>query len=239
MKEVLCIIPARGGSKGLHKKNIKSLCGKPLIYYTINPAKKSKLISRIMVNTDDLMIAEISKDLGAEVPFLRPNDLGKDNSTIEDVLNYHLDWLIKNENYRPDIVLYLQPTDIFRTVNQIDECIETLINDSTIDSCFVGHPSHKKYWKNTNSSFERINTNIYKSRQIAKDITIREDTGIACATRPIVIETGNRIGKKVKILLNEDEYSSIDIHTEKSFFLAECIVNSEIKNSDSVYCFSE
>jgi len=238
--EVLCIIPARGGSKGLHKKNIRPLCGKPLIHYTILPALRSSLVTRVMVNTDDVEIADISRQLGAEVPFLRSETLAHDHASIENVLMDHLSWLRNQERYSPAIVLYMQPTDIFRTLGHIDECIESLVNDTTLDSCFVGAPTHKKFWKLSSalgSSYMRINTPIYESRQVASDITVREDTGIACATRSHIIEQGRRIGDNIKIVLNYDENSSIDIHTDDSFFIAESVVSRELTRENTRYCF--
>lgn len=238
-KEVLCIIPARSGSKGLKNKNIISLCNKPLIYYTINPAINSQYVSKIHVSTDCLEIKKVAESLGAEVPFLRPENLASDTASIEATLNHHIKKLKSDYDYEPEIILYLQPTDIFRTVKQIDECIKSLIEDENLDSCFVANPTHKKFWKlNAKTGmYERVNTERYESRQTSKDIFLREDTGVACATRPRILMKMKRIGKNCKIIENNDEYSSIDIHTEKSLYLAECIVKQEIKRKDSVYCF--
>lgn len=240
-KEVLCIIPARAGSKGLKNKNIVDLCGKPLIFYTINPAMNSKYVSRVHVSTNCLKIKKIAESFGAEVPFLRPNTLASDTASIEATLKHHIEKLRNEHDYEPDIVLYLQPTDIFRTVDQINECIENLVEDPNLDSCFVANPTHKKFWKlnvETNKH-ERVNTGMYESRQVSRDIFLREDTGIACATRPRVLIEMKRVGDNCKIIENDDEYSSIDIHTEKSLYLAECVVRREINKKDSVYCFAD
>ena len=83
----------------------------------------------------------------------------------------------------------------------------------------------------------RINTPIYESRQVASDITVREDTGIVCATRSHIIEQGRRIGDNIKIVLNYDENSSIDIHTDDSFFIAESVVSRELARENTRYCF--
>jgi len=240
-KEVLCIIPARSGSKGLKNKNIIDLCGKPLIFYTINPAMNSKYVSKVHVSTNCVEIKKIAENLGAKVPFLRPDEFATDTASIESTLNHHIKKLRNDFNYEPDIILYLQPTDIFRTVDQIDECIKSLIDDPSLDSCFVANPTHKKFWKlNIESNkYERVNTETYESRQTSKDIYLREDTGVACATRPSVLDAKKRIGDYCKIIENDDEYSSIDIHTEKSLYLAECVVRREINKKDSVYCFTD
>jgi N-acylneuraminate cytidylyltransferase len=125
--EVLAVIPARGGSKGVPGKNIKPMLGKPLLAYAIEAAKQSKLITRILVSTDDEKIAEVAKSLRAEVPFLRPAEISKDLSTDVEFLNHALAWLKEKENYQPEIVLRLPPTSPLRTTAHIDEGIQTLI----------------------------------------------------------------------------------------------------------------
>lgn len=142
-KEILAIIPARGGSKGIPKKNLKRLLGKPLIEYTIKAATESKYINRIMVSTDDKEIKETAFKLGVEVPFLRPDYLATDTSkiidTCLDVLNR-----FKDLNYIPNIVVLLQPTSPLRNSNHIDEAINIFISnnaDAVISVAECKHPS--------------------------------------------------------------------------------------------------
>jgi len=123
---ILCIIPARGGSKGLLGKNIKNLSGKPLIAYTIEQAKSSKYIDRIIVSTDDNRIAAVSRRYGAEVPFIRPKKLAKDRSGIIDVLLHAIKWMEEKERYHFDTVMLLHVTAPLRTTFDIDSCIELL-----------------------------------------------------------------------------------------------------------------
>jgi N-acylneuraminate cytidylyltransferase len=117
--EILAVIPARGGSKGIPRKNIKELCGKPLIAYSIQAALKTKLINRVIVSTEDEEIAEISKSFGAEVPFLRPAELARDRSSIGDAIQFTLTRL-QSDGYCPDIFLTLYPTHPFRTITLMD-----------------------------------------------------------------------------------------------------------------------
>lgn len=131
---ILAIIPARGGSKGIPRKNIKSLCGKPLIAWTIEEARKSKYITRMIVSTDDPEIAGAAKAYGAEVPFLRPAAISQDLSTDAEFLLHALDWLKEKENYEPEIVLRLPPTSPLRTGAEIDEGIETLLKNPDADA---------------------------------------------------------------------------------------------------------
>ena len=126
-KKVIAIIPARGGSKAIPNKNIKLVNQKPLIAYTIEPAKKSKYIDRLIVSTDSKKIEEVSLKCGAEVPFLRPAKLSTDTAKTIDAIIYTIDQLkMENENY--DYVLTLQPTQPLRTTEQIDESIKMMVD---------------------------------------------------------------------------------------------------------------
>lgn len=117
--KVLAIIPARGGSKGIPRKNIRDLCGKPLIAYSIEVALKAKLIDRVVVSTEDEEIAEISRSFGAEVPFLRPQGMAQDRSGVEDCLSFTVNKLT-DEGYAPNVLVTLYPTHPFRTPGLID-----------------------------------------------------------------------------------------------------------------------
>ena len=132
--KILSIIPARGGSKGIKKKNIVEIDNKPLVCHSIDHAKESKLIDRIIVSTDDKEIAKISKDYGAEVPFKRPNKISKDTTLDLPVFKHALDYLERNENYIPEIIVHLRPTAPYRKAEWIDLAIKSLINNISADS---------------------------------------------------------------------------------------------------------
>ena len=127
MSEILAIIPARGGSKGLPDKNILPLLNHPLITYSIKAALDAKKITRVIVSTDSEKIADISLKYGAEVPFVRPAEFAQDWSTDLEVFKHSLTWLKQYENYVPDLVVQLRPTSPFRKIELIDECIDRLI----------------------------------------------------------------------------------------------------------------
>lgn len=127
-KKIIAIIPARGGSKGLPRKNIRILAGKPLIAWTIEQANCSKYIDKVIVSTEDEEIAEIAGKYEAEVPFLRPKELARDDSPTIDSLIHAINWFEEKGNYF-DIVVLLEPTSPLRDVEDIDKCIEMLIND--------------------------------------------------------------------------------------------------------------
>lgn len=137
---ILGLIPARGGSKGLPRKNLALLCGKPLITYTIEEAKKAQSLDRIIISTDDEEIAEVSKKLGVEVPFLRPNSLAKDSTSTIDVVIHALNWLLQNESYSPFAVALLQPTSPLRGSSDIDNAVRVFLEkeaDSVVSVCEV------------------------------------------------------------------------------------------------------
>ncbi len=149
MAEVLAIIPARGGSKGLPNKNILPLLGHPLIAYSIKAAQDSKLVTRVLVSTDSQSIADVALQYGANVPFLRPAEFALDLSTDLEVFVHALNWLKENENYTPDLVIQLRPTSPIRKADLIDECIIKLLN-SDADSLRIVTPSPitpYKMWK--------------------------------------------------------------------------------------------
>jgi len=144
--KILALIPARGGSKGLLGKNVRILCGKPLIYYSIDTGLRSDLIDRVIVSTDSREIAEISKRAGAEVPFLRPAHLAEDLTPDLPVVQHCLDWCKKHERYVPEFIVFLRPTGPLRTVEEIEEAIRMLEADPEADSVrSVIEPSGSPY----------------------------------------------------------------------------------------------
>jgi CMP-N,N'-diacetyllegionaminic acid synthase len=123
--QILAVIPARGGSKGLPRKNLRLLAGRPMLSFTIRAAQKSRL-DRVILSTDSEEIAEIGRQCGADVPFIRPAELARDQSSSLSVVMHALEWMADHENYHPDAVALLQPTSPLRTSEHIDKAIELL-----------------------------------------------------------------------------------------------------------------
>lgn len=234
---VAAIIPARGGSKGLPRKNLRLLAGKPLIAHTIQAAIKSSRVDRVIVTTDDEEIARVAREWGAETPFVRPAsfrnptgqlvELTSDTATTEDTLAHALVWLKENEGYEVDILVYLQTTDLFRRRGWIDEVVRRLQEDPTLETAFVAHKTHKNFWKEAdNGTFEPLGAYTgHTSRQRKKPV-YREDTGLASATRArLLLETPpRRVGRPVAILWNDDSATGIDIHEEFDLWLADKVL---------------
>lgn len=123
---VLGLIPARGGSKGVPRKNLRLLAGRPLIAYAIDVARAATSIGRVIVSTDDQEIRNVAHQHGAEIPFLRPPELAADDTLDFPVFEHALKWLEAHEGYRPDIVVHLRPTSPFRTAEDIDRAVDLL-----------------------------------------------------------------------------------------------------------------
>lgn len=146
--EFIGIIPARGGSKGIPRKNVKELCGRPLIFYTIVEALKSRYISRLVTSTEDPEIADVARRYGSEV-VERPKELASDDSNVVDAVKHVLDHLRNTEGTEFEYVVLLQPTSPFRTAQDIDSAIEKLLElkgDSLVSLTEVGdkHPARMK-----------------------------------------------------------------------------------------------
>ncbi len=133
-KKVLAIIPARSGSKSVIDKNIRPMAGKPMIAYSIEHAKRSRYINRVIVSTDSEKYADIARQYGAEIPFLRPAEYATDTALDIDVFYHALTFLRDKEGYVPDVVVQLRPTYPIRDVEDIDIMVEKMLSDMTIDS---------------------------------------------------------------------------------------------------------
>ncbi len=126
--EILGLVPARGGSKGIPGKNLRLLAGKSLVARAVESGLQSRLLTRLVLSTDSSAIAEEGKKTGADVPFLRPPGLAQDQTPTSDVVLHALRWLEENEAYRPDILVLLQPTAPLRQGRHIDEALTLLVN---------------------------------------------------------------------------------------------------------------
>jgi N-acylneuraminate cytidylyltransferase len=132
--EVLAIIPARGGSKGIPGKNIRDFAGFPLIVYSIAAGRQAKTVTRVVVSTDSEEIAAVSRRYGAETPFLRPLEYAQDNTLDLPVFRHALDWLAQHDNYRPDVVVQLRPTSPVRPRTCVDDAVKLLLDHPQADS---------------------------------------------------------------------------------------------------------
>ena len=223
---VLCVIPARGGSKGLPGKNLMQIAGETLVARAVRHAVESGVCDTIVVTTDSEAIADAARQAGAVVPFLRDEAISGDLATTESTLQDALERTESVLKTAFDIVVFIAPTDIFRDPRWIADCVTALREDETLESAFVGLSTHKNYWEQQeDGSWVRLREwmKVYSSRQVRRKI-VREDTGLACASRAAIWRQGRRIGDRVKVLAHSDDFSSIDIHKQEDLELARLAV---------------
>lgn len=220
--EVLAIIPARGGSKGIPRKNIKLFAGYPLISYSIAAGLQSKYVTRTIVSTDDEEIARVAREWGAETPFIRPAELAQDQTTDLPVFQHALNWLKENENYVPDYVIQLRPTSPIRPRSCIDDAIELLMSHPGADSVrgvvSSGQNPYKMWRLNGNDqpmtpllTLDGVAEPFNSPRQILPPTYWQ--TGHIDVIRPQVItEQGSMSGKSILPLIIDSHYT-VDIDT--------------------------
>lgn len=225
-KKILAIIPARGGSKGVPRKNIRNLNGKPLIAYTIEEARKSEYIDRIVISTEDEEIASVSRKFDAEVPFLRPKEFAQDNSPTVDCVIHMLNWLKENENYEPDYVCLLQCTSPLRTFEDINGTIEKMISTDMDGAVSVCEAEVNPYW-----------TNVFDGNQLkyfveeGQQITRRQDLpkiyrmngAVYLVKTEALIKYRTLEPSKIAGYIMEPK-KSIDIDNIEDFLLAEILI---------------
>ena len=140
--EILGLIPARGGSKSIPRKNIAPLVGRPLLAYSCEAALGSQTLTRVILSTDDQKIASMGRDCGVEVPFMRPAELAQDDTPTLPVIQHALHWLEEHQSYRPEVIVLLQPTSPLRRTEHIDGAVNLLLKtgaDSVVSVVEVPH----------------------------------------------------------------------------------------------------
>ena len=230
--KVLGLIPARGGSKGIPRKNIKLLNDLPLISYSIASGLESDYITRLVVSTDDEEIAKISKNYGAEVPFLRPKELAKDDSLDFPVIEHSLNWLEQNEGYIPDFVVQLRPTSPLRPKGLIDRAINLIINDINADSIrSVTHPYENPYkmWKKNDKYLSPlIDSTLNEPYNMPRQdlpVSYWQTGHIDVIKLDTIKQKKSLSGDKILPIIIESEFC-IDIDNEEDLKMAESVFKS-------------
>ena len=218
---IVAIIPARGGSKGIPRKNIKEFCGKPLIAYIIETALKIRELDRAIVSTEDKEVAKIAKKYGAEVPFIRPEGLARDETPTLPVLQHAVKYLEEKENYKPDIVVLLYATSPILSAERVSEAIRVL-KEGEFDSVLSVVEDRGHYWIERGDSYERLYPKILKNRQFTKPL-LKENGAIYICKRGLLMEENTVVGGKIGFLKMEKE-ESIDIDEPLDFEIAEFLM---------------
>jgi len=228
MSRHVAIIPARGGSQGIPDKNIRDFAGKPLIAWTIEGALAAQGVDRVIVSTDSDRIADVARQCGAEVPFVRPASISRADTPIEPVLSHALDWLVANEGYRADLLILLFPTNPLRQVRHIEDSLR-LIHETGADSIVTVNesPAHySPYWTLVRAADGRVT--YFGGGDIRTGPARRQDFPQQCFAKNdlvFVVRPGNLsaalpslYGERVELLVVDRIYGG-DINTSEDWDL--------------------
>lgn len=228
---VLAIVPARGGSKSVPRKNIRLLAGKPMIAYTLEAAWACPTINRVVVSTEDEEIAAVAKQWGGEVPFLRPGELAGDEVPDLPVFQHALRWLEEHEPMVPDIVVHLRPTAPLRRAEHIEAGICRLIEtgaDSVRSVCEAGQHPHKTWsfkggWLQPYIRGEMAIPEAYNMPRQKLPPAYIQNGAVDIAWRRTVMELNSMTGVRIAGI-EMDEMDSVNVDSEIDFALAELIL---------------
>jgi YrbI family 3-deoxy-D-manno-octulosonate 8-phosphate phosphatase len=231
--EVLAIIPARGGSKGIPRKNIREFAGYPLIAYSIAAGLQSETVTRTILSTDDEEIAAVARQWGAEAPFMRPTELASDQALDLPVYQHALQWLKDNEGYQPDVVVQLRPTSPVRPVDCVDRAVNMLLQNPEADCVRGVVPAGQnpyKMWRRDENSGQispllhvpGIAEPFNAPRQILPPVYWQ--TGHIDAIRPdSIMKKNSMTGDRILGMVIDPQYT-IDIDTPKDWARSEWLV---------------
>jgi CMP-N,N'-diacetyllegionaminic acid synthase len=241
-KKILGIIPARGGSKSIPRKNIKPFCGKPLIAWSIQTLKESGVCDRVIVSTDDREIADVAAHFGAETPFIRPAELAEDTTPTLPVLQHAVSWLKEREGYNPDYVLLLEPPSVSKRPFHIREAAELLLKtgaDSVVSVAEVPG-TFSPYWQLKVGNENRIELftggtmkDVIRRRQDLPKSYYRNSAIYVLKTGCLFTSEPSLYGKDVRGYITDSKYA-MDIDTPEDWVVAEAlfkkILDEETKN---------
>lgn len=230
-KSVLGIVPARGGSKRVPRKNIREIAGKPLIYYTIEAARKSKVINRLIVSSDSPEIIEYARSQDVETPFTRPEEISSDSALSVDVALHAIDYIEKHEQQTYGYVCLLEPTCPFRKTDDIDSALNKLIDsdfDSLIGLIPTSPPCRVRYIENGEVIMPYKNEYIDFMKNKSKyPQAYVPGGGIFCAkVEEMRQEHHISPGKIMPYVF--DCYNALDIDTVEEFKIAECLLKEKM-----------
>jgi N-acylneuraminate cytidylyltransferase/CMP-N,N'-diacetyllegionaminic acid synthase len=232
--KIMGIVGIRSGSKGVPGKNVKMLCGQPLVSWILGTAKTSRFINRLVVSTDSQKYARIAEKFGAEIPCLRPSSLATDTSTDYEYVAHMVEWLEKNESYRPDIVVRMMATSPLQSVSDIDCSIEKLIVDREYESCVVvsearQHPNKAlKIIEDINGKANLVSYFTQSGREVTPVVRQYYEkayfrSNVITFRRAVLSDTLSLTGDRVAFQLTTQE-NAIDIDSELDFEFAEYLL---------------
>ena len=231
--EILAIIPARGGSKSIPKKNLYPLLGKPMIAYAIESARAAKHITRTIVSTDSEEIASVARQYGAETPFMRPEELAGDRTPDLPVFQHALTWLKEHEGYVPDIVMHVWATSPYRKTGDLDRIIELLMSDQNATAALSvttpGQSPYKMFEGEQKETpylvplFKASRPDLYEKGKVPPHESPRQSlpkavqlTGYMAAIRPsTILEKNSMMGERILPFYHDpDTYTEADSYKD-------------------------
>jgi CMP-N,N'-diacetyllegionaminic acid synthase len=237
MAVAISLIPARGGSKGIPRKNLALLDSKPLIAYSIEDSLNCSLISRTIVSTDDPEIAEVARNFGAEVPFLRPPELSQDDTPDFPVFLHALDWLQENQNFTPDLFVQLRPTTPLRPPRIIERGIEMILKDLEADCVRTVCESpltpykmwqyHEGYLKPFIQLDDQESYNM--PRQMLPEV-LQHDGVLDVIRTSTILEKKSVTGTRILPLKRDKSFLVVDIDSPIDLLVAEVFLKHNQKN---------
>lgn len=227
----LVIIPARAGSKGIPGKNIRTLCGKPLIAWSIETAIGSSSVDRVIVSTDCETIAQIAREYGAETPFLRPQEIAGDEATTESALLHCTSWLKEYEGYNPTYVTLLQATSPVRSAASIDKAFDLLRKTSANSLLSVSAFWHF-LWAEKDGPKASYDFNNRPRRQDInpEDLKYKENGSIYITEKRQLELSGNRLSGNLAMYQMPEE-ESFEIDTELDWLIIEAILKARSRSN--------
>ena len=238
-REVLGIIPARGGSKGVPRKNLHLLAGQPLLAYSVASGLASRLITRLIISTDDEEIAAVATSYGAEAPFLRPAAFAQDDTPDFPVLDHALEWLAERDGYRPELVVQLRPTTPFRPCGLIDDAVRVIIDDPLAD-CVRGVTSPKqtpfKMWRPGPDGYltPLVETGLHEPYNMPRQKlppAFWQRGHIDVIRTSTILQQRSLTGQRVRPIMVDQDYC-VDIDTPADFEAAERTLQQKRLNID-------
>lgn len=224
--EVLAIVPARAGSQSLPHKNIRPFAGHPLIAYSIAAGLQAKIVRRTIVSTDDQAIAEIAESYGAEIPFLRPASLAQDDTPDLPVFQHALEWLDREQDYRPEVIVQLRPTSPLRPPDCVDRAVQALLADPQADSVRGVVPSGQnpyKMWRIEEGVLRPLLEDVAEGYNMPRQQlpeTYWQSGHIDVIRSATALEKGSMTGDRIVPWILDPRYT-VDIDSEQDWRRAE------------------
>ena len=222
---VVAIIPVRGGDPETPPEGMVQIAGRPLLAFTIDAARQSRYIRRIVVSTDDERIAGTARELGADVPVLRPAALAARDVPLGQVLQHAVNWLDANDGGAVDLIAFLEMTHPVRPAGLIDKVIDVVIGEQ-VDSAFAVREERHEFWTfDAAGSLNRVRPHSETTRSALQPL-YKEMGGLVTVMRADVARSGQRLGEHVGIVPVRDLSSAVDLHDEGGLRLAELLLGS-------------